>query len=149
MPSPFPHRYEVQLLGADEDTATLTVPGRPVIVGAAPPEFDGPPGRWSPEHLLLSSVALCLMTTYRALAGRSRLAVAGYESRAQGTLEKTGAGLAFTSIVVHVDVVVDPSQVERAESLMESAKKHCIVSNALRVPVLVTSRVRASDGVTA
>ena len=147
MPSPFPHHYEVELLAGGHATGMITASGRPFILGAAPPEFDGPPGHWGPEHLLLSSVALCLMTTYQALAGRARLPMVRYASRAEGILDKTAAGLAFTSIVVQVDLGVEADQIERAERLMESAQRHCIVSNALRVPVIVQARVHARDSV--
>ena len=37
---------------------------------AAPPEFGGEPGLWTPEHLLLAAVSTCFVATLRAVAGR-------------------------------------------------------------------------------
>jgi organic hydroperoxide reductase OsmC/OhrA len=39
----------------------------------APPKFGGLEGRWTPEDLLLSAVASCYTTTFRALAEYSNL----------------------------------------------------------------------------
>lgn len=142
MPLPFPHRYEVVLSGRDA-AGVLSSGGRPAITGGAPPEFDGRAEWWSPEHLLLSSVALCLMTTAQALAARARIPIGTYESRGHAVLDKTSAGLVFTEIVVRVEVAVAEEHRERMRALMDSAKKHCIVSNALAVPVTVDAQVTA------
>ncbi|MDE2290645.1 MAG: OsmC family protein [Elusimicrobia bacterium] len=134
MPSPFPHRYETRLRWVQGRAALLSSPGAPELEGAPPPQFDGPQGRWSPETLLLASLDLCLMTTFMALAGRAGLTVLDYQSLAAGSLDRTAAGLAFTRIVQTVRLSVYGDDVERARGLMEKAKKHCLVSNALRTP---------------
>ncbi len=134
MTSPFPHHYDVQV-SSGKAGAILAGGRRPEIVGGAPPEFDGRPEWWSPEHLLLSAAGLCLMTTFQAFAARASLAVPGYESRVEGVLDKTPAGLAFTSIRITVDLRVAEADRTRAEQLLQSAKRHCIVANALKPPV--------------
>jgi organic hydroperoxide reductase OsmC/OhrA len=140
MASPFPHHYDVQV---SSGTAGAILAGgrRPPIVGGAPPEFDGRAEWWSPEHLLLSAAALCLMTTFQAFAARAGLSVEGYESRVDGVLDKTPAGLAFTSIAITVDLRVAEVDRTRAEQLLHSAKRHCIVSNALKPTVEVEAVV--------
>ena len=40
---------------------------------SSPPEFQGEPGLWTPEHLLVASVATCFLATFRAIAENSRL----------------------------------------------------------------------------
>jgi organic hydroperoxide reductase OsmC/OhrA len=132
----------VDLLAGDHGTAVLTADGRASIRGGPPPEFGGDPGQWSPEHLFLSSVALCLMTTYQAFTARAGVPVARYESHVEGTLDKTRDGLAFTDIVVRVDLQVDEDAAERAGQLLETARKHCIVSNALKPAVRVEAQIR-------
>jgi organic hydroperoxide reductase OsmC/OhrA len=144
MAAPFPHHYEVTLRGQPDSSGVLAADGRPQILGGAPPEFDGRPEWWSPEHLLLSSVTLCLMTTLQALAGRARIPLAGYGSRITGTLEKTAAGIVFTEVVATMEVTVAEEHRERIGTLIESAKKYCIVSNALKVPVTVKAEVAAA-----
>lgn len=133
MMQPFPHRYEASLAWEGGSRAALSSGSRPVLVGGPPPEFDGEPGWWSPEHLLLSAANLCLMTTYFALARRAGLETAGYRSRAEGILDKTPEGLVFTRITLQVSIQV--TRLEEARRTLEAAKKHCIVSNSLRRPV--------------
>ncbi len=146
MPAHFPHHYDVSLAWTGERGAVLSAGPRPPLAGGAPPQFDGSDAHWSPEHLLLSALGLCLLTTFQSLTRRHPLALRAYESRVEGVLDKTSEGLVFTSIVEHVRVQVAPDEVERAQGLLQTAKKHCLVANALRVPVELDAEVTAAAG---
>lgn len=135
MAAPFPHRYQIGLNWTGGKEGVLSAPPRPELSGGAPPEFDGTDRVWSPEHLLLSSASLCLMLTFLALADKTRLRVDGYRCRTEGVLEKTPTGIAFSSIRVLVELRADDQP--RAEALLQTAKKHCIVSNSLKSPLAV------------
>jgi organic hydroperoxide reductase OsmC/OhrA len=135
MTTTFPHRYEVTLSWAGQGGATLQAPARPSIEAGAPPEFGGRDSWWSPEHLLLSSLSLCLMTTFEALARKARLSVLGYACHGEATLDRAETGLAFTAFRLQVRVDVAEADAERTPKLLESAKKHCLVARALAVPV--------------
>ncbi len=141
MTHPFPHRYEANLAWEGGSRAALSSGSRPVLVGGPPPEFDGEPGWWSPEHLLLSAANLCLMSTYFALARRSGLETAAYRSSAEGILDKTPEGLVFTRITLRVSVQAPAARHEEVRRTLEAAKKHCIVSNSLRRPVEVEATI--------
>lgn len=143
MNAPFPHHYEVTLTGGGDSLGTLTAGPRPALAGGPPPEFGGDDRTWSPEHLLLASASLCLMTTFTAIAAKSKLAVSGYESRAEGILDKTPEGLRFTRIVLKV--TIRAADAANASRLLDLAKKHCIVSNSLARPVEVEGSVTAPD----
>jgi organic hydroperoxide reductase OsmC/OhrA len=138
--APFPHHYEIALSGAGPGV-TLGAGLRPTIEGGAPDTFGGRDDWWSPEHLLLASLGLCLKTTFDAFAAKDKLDVRAYASRARGVLDKTPAGLVFTSLVVEVDLEV-AADTARAERVLEAAKHWCIVSNALKAPVEVSVNVR-------
>jgi organic hydroperoxide reductase OsmC/OhrA len=146
MTQPFPHRYEVTLEREQESRAALSAGIRPVLVGGPPPEFGGDPLWWSPEHLLLSAANLCLMTTYMVLAEKTGLPVARYRSRAEGLLEKTKEGIVFTRILLQVEIGVPEARLEEARKLVDTAKKYCIVSNALKRPVEVEANVQPLEG---
>lgn len=135
MATTFPHRYDVRLSWPGQGGATLDAAPRLPIEGGAPSEFGGRDSWWSPEHLLLSSLSLCLMTTFEALARKARLPVMGYACRAVATLDRTETGLAFTAFGLRVEVEVARADAERAPTLLAAAKKHCLVANALSVPV--------------
>ena len=136
-PASFPQRYEVQLRGLGEDIVSTAGP-RPGILGGPPPQFGGHADRWSPEHLLLASLNLCLATTFGAYTRRARVELLGYRSRATGTLDKVDGRLAFTSFEIAVELELRAQDGEKARELMDKAKNHCLVSNALRAPVHVS-----------
>jgi organic hydroperoxide reductase OsmC/OhrA len=144
MNQPYPHHYEATLVREEGSRAALSSGARPVLVGGPPPEFDGDPGWWSPEHLLLSAANLCLMTTYMALAKKSGLEISKYRSRAEGILEKTREGILFTRISLHLEIQAPPERLDEARKMVETAKKYCIVSNALKRPVDVDATVAPS-----
>ena len=145
MATQFPHRYDVALHWEGRGAAALSAGPRPVIEGGAPPEFDGRAAWWSPEHLLLSSLSLCLMTTFQAVAEKARLAVEHYDSRAEAVLDRTPGGLGFTTLVLHVHVkVAAADQVEIGRHLLLKAKSHCLVANALMPPVHLDAAVSAA-----
>lgn len=137
----FPHRYEVSLDRTGSLCARLSAPPRSHISGGPPPQFGGIEECWSPEHLLLAAVSLCLMTTFQALAHKARLAVQDYQARAEGVLDKTAAGIVFTEIALQVKLTTTPGDAERAERLLHTAEKHCIIANSLRVPVALAVSV--------
>ncbi len=143
--APFPHHYEVTLEALAAGAATLAAPPRPAVVGGAPETFGGRDDWWSPEHLLLASLGLCLKTTFDALSARQQLAVSGYESRVHGVLDKTPAGLAFTSFTLDVRLRVAAADAERARRLLDDAKRFCIISNALRTPVDVQAGIEVTQ----
>ena len=140
MPAPFPHRYDVRFEAWGPE-GWLTSGIRPPIEGGAPLEFDGRGDVWSPEHLLLSSLALCHFTTFRALARKAGLRVIRYKGKADGELSKTAEGLAFTKLLLDVVVQVRPGDADSAEELLARAERHCLVSNALKMPVILKARV--------
>jgi len=141
MTQPFPHRYQATLSWEGGSRAALSSGARPVVVAGPPPEFDGEPGWWSPEHLLVSAANLCLMTTYLALARKTGLDIMSYRSDAEGVLDKTREGLVFTRIGLRVEIQAAAERLEEARKLVETSKRYCIVSNSLKRPVEVEAMV--------
>jgi organic hydroperoxide reductase OsmC/OhrA len=134
-PAPFPHHYDLRLTWTQGQGAQLDSEQRPTIVGGPPAQFGGRSDWWSPEHLLLAASALCLQTTFESFCRRARLEVKAFEMRAEALLDKTAEGLVFTAITLRVRLAVAAADVQRAGELVHKAKKHCIVSNALRPAV--------------
>ncbi len=133
MPEPFPHHYKAFLEWTQDRNASLSAANQPRIVGGPPPQFDGSASHWSPEELLLSSIQLCLMTTFFSIISRKNLVIQSYKSEIEGTLEKTADGLRFTRISLRADV--ESEDAAKAREFLQTAKKYCIISNSLNVPV--------------
>jgi organic hydroperoxide reductase OsmC/OhrA len=137
MPAPFPHHYEATLVRTLASRARIEAPPRTPIAGGPPPQFEGDATSWSAEHLLLSSIGLCLLTTFEALAARDRIELVSWRARVTATVAKTAEGLRFTAFCAELDVEVD--DIGRARATLEATKRHCLVSNALGVPVEVNA----------
>jgi organic hydroperoxide reductase OsmC/OhrA len=144
MASALPHRYQVHLQQRGPDSV-LSSGIRPLLVGAPPPEFGGRPDVWSPEHLLVSSLALCFTATFRSLAGRTDLSPRGYCVDAEGTLDKTPDGLRFVSFQLLVTLDVAPGQTELAQGLLARAKKACLVAKSVNAPIELKATVTESS----
>jgi organic hydroperoxide reductase OsmC/OhrA len=141
MPVPFPHHYPTWLVRTLSSRARLEAPPRPLISAAPSPEFDGDATAWSAEQLLLSSLGMCLLTTFEALAARARVDLLAWEARVGGVVDRTDTGLVFTKFTVDIDMEV--SDVERARAVLDETKQHCLISNTLRAPVELEAKIRS------
>lgn len=100
---------------------------------AAPPEFDGPGGVWSPETLLCASIADCFILTFRAITRAARFEWTRLACRVEGILERVERTSQFTRYTTFVDLVVPPgADVVKARELLEQSEKGCLVANSLR-----------------
>lgn len=132
------HIYNVDIHGTGLKTGSLGSPeSLPPLFVASPPEFGGPTGMWSPEHLFVAAVSSCLMTTFRAIAEMSGLEVVAYSDSASGTLTRGDDGLyEMTEVTLRPRVVIaDPVKADRALRLLEKAEKVCLISRSIRSEV--------------
>jgi organic hydroperoxide reductase OsmC/OhrA len=129
---PYPHRYQVAATAAAEGEVRIAGSGLPELATMPPPEFDGPPGYWSPETLLVAAVGDCFILSFRAVARASKLEWHTLSAEVQGLLERVEGGSRFTRFETRARLVVpagtDPA---RAHLLLEKAEKICLVSNSL------------------
>jgi len=115
---------------------------------SAPPEFQGEPGLWTPEHLLVASVATCFLATFRAIAENSKLQVARLEVEAEGLLEKQEGGFRFTQVVVRPKLAIaEAADEERAQRLLEKAERACLISRSLSCHMEMQAKVEVDTAV--
>jgi organic hydroperoxide reductase OsmC/OhrA len=140
---PLPHHYRAYAQGAPAGEVTVGSPGLPAIATQAPPEFDGPEGFWSPETLLLASIADCYILSLRAVARASRLEWTSLEVDVEGVLEKVDGVTRFTRFTLAPRLVLPSGMAESlALNVLKKAKSVCLVTNSLLaecelVPALV------------
>lgn len=105
---------------------------------AAPPEFGGEPGLWTPEHFLVASVATCYAATLRAVADASKLEFDDLRVSVVGTIERLEGGYRFTKILLR-PVVKITSDVNRElmGRLLEKAEHACLISRSLACTMLL------------
>src|SRR5829696_4693249 len=144
MPAPFPHQYSATISRTFASRARVSAPPRPSLHGGPSSELEGDVSSWSPEHLVLSSLGLCMLTTFEAFAARDGIEVLRWVATARGTVDRTPEGLMFTSIVLGIDLEI-AGNVEHVERTLEDAKQYCLVLNSLRVPVIVEAQIETPE----
>jgi len=144
MPVPFPHQYSATVSRTFASRATVQAPPRPTLVGGPSSEFDGDAASWSPEHLLLSSLGLCMLTTFEAFAARDGIEVREWNAKLSGSVERSPEGMMFTSIIMSLDMEIT-GNVGDIDKTIEDSKQYCMVLNSLRVPVVVETNVRTPE----
>ena len=128
--------YETSVDWKEEKIGETRCAGKPAIEVATPPEFGGPENIWTPEDLLTSAVATCIMTSALFFFGRAKIQPRAYKSKATATMEKISAGLAITRMTIAVSIELDDMEQETAvRKAMEQAEKTCPLSISLKCPV--------------
>jgi peroxiredoxin-like protein len=140
--------FSVRLQGSDSKSGKMdsSGDGLPSLEVASPPEFGGPAGVWSPEHLFVASVSACLMTTFRAIAERSGVDVVDYEDHASGDLVRGDDGFyVIETITLRPRVCVgDERQIEKAGRLILKAEGACLIGRSIQSQVKLQPTVISS-----
>ena len=127
-----PHQYHVSAHAETEGTIALKTDNLPLLISAPPAEFGGPGDEWSPEHLLVASVADCFVLTFRAVARASKLEWSNIESSAVGVLDRVGRLTQFTSFTVSAILTVSTgTDVDKAQRVLEKSEAACLITNSL------------------
>jgi organic hydroperoxide reductase OsmC/OhrA len=141
------HNYTVKVAWNRDRRATMWSPdfqshgsnGNCIEV-ATPPEFPrGVAGFWSPEHLLTGAVSSCFMTTFLALAERSKLQFTSFTCHAEGKLDTIDGQLLITEIHLIPSLYIDSADDrDKAMQLLEKTEQVCPVAHSLKAAVKVT-----------
>ena len=112
---------------------------------ATPPEFRGGlDGYWSPEALLVASTASCFALTLAAVAERRHAPLLDVSIGATGHMGRRHDGrLGFTVIEINAVVETLSGSEEAVTTAAKAAEEHCLVAQALDVPVHVALAVTA------
>jgi peroxiredoxin-like protein len=117
---------------------------------AAPPEFGGEPGLWTPEHLLLGAVATCYVSTFRTISELSKLKFSGLAVVVEGTIEKQEGGFRFVRIKLRPTLTIERNEDrDRAHRLLEKADRACLISRSLSCPVTLNASIELEEPVAA
>jgi organic hydroperoxide reductase OsmC/OhrA len=130
------HRYGVRTEWHDGRQVTLTSPGKPGLDVALPSDFkNGVPGLWSPEELLIASVATCFELTMIAVAEYRGVPLHALRVDATGHVERKSHLYRLILLELEVHVETDPGHERELEHIAVIAREGCLVGNALDVPI--------------
>lgn len=128
----FPHHYLVSANAEATGNIAIKSDNMPQLISAPPAEFGGPGDQWSPEHLLVASVADCFILTFRAIARASKLDWVSLEASADGVLERVERVTKFTSVTVNATLTVAAgTDEEKARRLLQKAEDACLITNSM------------------
>jgi len=142
-----PYFYETEVEWTGARKGEMRSPELPAIEVAAPPEFKGAEGRWTPEHLYIASVNSCFMTTFLAITELSKLEFANFTCKATGKLEKIeGQGFKMTEITLYPTLTIRNSRdVERANRILEKTEANCLISNSINTVVKLEPNINVEE----
>lgn len=102
---------------------------------AIPPEFEGPGGTYSPEDLYVLSLMNCYLATFKYIAEKSKLTYQEILGSAELFVDK---GEEKSPWMEHVNIKIELNgceNKERALSLLEKTKAHCMIINSVKTKV--------------
>ena len=142
----YPHVYIAGAHGSAAGTLQVTSADLPTLASGPPPEFDGPGGLWSPETLLVASIADCFILTFRGVSRAARLEWLSLDAHVEGTLERIDGVTRFTRYLTRAVLTVN-STVDhgKARELLERAEKVCLVANSLHGERMLETTVNISQ----
>ena len=127
---------------SEQKRGVISSAGKPDMQVATPPEFKGHEGIWLPEDLFVSSVNICVMSTFLAFAERAGLAFTGYESEAEGTLELVDGKFQVTTIMIKPKLSLKPGEdAAKAKELLAKAEANCLISNSIKSKVTLEATI--------
>lgn len=127
-----PHHYKVVAAAEPDGDVNLSSKRLETMSSAPPTEFGGPGNKWSPETLLVASVADCFILSFRAIAKASKFSWTSLTCNVEGILDLREGTTKFTDFEIHatLSVPTDTNE-ERAQRLLEKAEESCLITNSL------------------
>lgn len=137
------YRHRVTSWWASGQTGLSKTDSSPnAIHFAAPPQFGGVEGRWTPEDLLICALASCFTTTFHAVAKNPAFEYTDLEVEVEGVVSRSESGYQFSLITIRPNLtIVREEDRDRAFMLLQKSKELCLVSRALAAPQKFESSV--------
>lgn len=143
---PLPHRYSVVARGGPTGNLFVEAAGLPTLEVTTPAQFGGPGNIWSPEDLLVASVASCFILTFDTIAELSHLPWIAITCPTEATLEMADGKRRFTRFLLHPTLKLptgtDP---KKAEHLLHKAEERCLITASLSNSVSLSASIEFAD----
>ncbi len=142
------HEYEVNVFWQEGRKTLAQSPEitEDIVIGT-PPQFPGgEKDIWSPEHLFTAAVSSCYMTTFLALAEKSKLVLVNFQVGSKGTMRQTETGLAITEVLLEpVITIADEKEYDKAERIALKAHALCLITNSIKAKVTLMSSIEVKS----
>lgn len=139
----FPHHYVAAAAAEATGSVEISSPGLVNLESAGPAEFGGPGDLWSPETMLVATVADCFILGFRAIARIARMDWIRMSCDVIGDLDRIDRVIQFTAfhIRARLEIPVGTSE-EKALRLLEKAEKTCLITNSMTAETKLDAEVK-------
>ena len=125
---------------------TISIEGKPDLLGSADPTFRGDPTHHNPEEMLVAALSACHLMSYLHVCAINGIVVNAYKDSATGHMETfpDGSGR-MTEVVLCPEVTVrDPDMIEKAKKFHHKAHELCFIANSVNFAVRCEPKVRST-----
>jgi len=141
--TPRVYEYEIETEWKEAKEGVLQSDKKPDVRIGCPPEFGGEPVYWSPEHLLVASVDVCIMTTFLDLVKKETISLLSYSSKATGKAQLVDGIFKFKTIEITPDITISRKEdVLMIRKLINQSAEKCMVSNTLNIKVMMKPKIK-------
>ena len=128
---------------------SVSIENKPDLLCSSDAAFGGDKTKYTPEDLLVASIAGCHMLWYLHLCAEAGVIVTDYIDNAKGTMIVTDdGGGRFTKVTLYPEVTVaDDSMEEKANQLHTRANKLCFIANSCNFPIhhQASCKIKSTD----
>ena len=111
---------------------------KPDIEIGCPPEFGGAKEYWSPEHLFVAAIDVCIMTTFLWLLKKNNLSIISYKSNAAGKAQLAKKDFVFTEVEIEPVIEIKNDKIKnKIHNLIIEAGNQCMVSKSAKCKVML------------
>ena len=120
-----------------ERSHTISMNGKPDILGSSDASFRGDKNKHNPEDLIVASLSGCHMLWFLHLCADNGVVVTKYIDRAIGTMVENADGSGqFSEVTLQPEVVVtDSSMIEKVNAIHDKAHHMCFIARSVNFPV--------------
>ena len=137
-----PHLYTVKADTTIDSDVKLSSHNLPTLDSAPPAQFGGPGNMWSPEDLLMASVADCFLLSFKAIARGSKLNWKSISCESEGELDRVDGKTLFTKIKNSVHLLIEEGEsLEKAEKILHKSEAVCLITSSLTADVELECKV--------
>ncbi len=141
------HYYNTKVKWTEGRKGELSSSSFPQVTVATPPEFpQGVPNVWSPEHLFVASINICLMTTFLAIADNSKLEYNSFECEGTGKMERVNGKFMISEVELKPKLIIKHEKdLERAERIIDKSENACLISRSVKSTIKLTTDISVAS----
>jgi peroxiredoxin-like protein len=113
---------------------------------ATPPSFGGEGREWSPEHLFLSAISSCYMTTFLHFLNKVGVNITKFSCNSIGQIHLVEGKYKFTQVDVYPKIMVsDESAIEKVSGAVQKTHQYCLISNSVDARIIYHPQILVDE----